>query len=299
VANIYFGDSGDVWKHLAFAQIVATEQPDHVWESHAGSAVYPLSHSPGRDTGVYFFREHVALSSTLQESAYARILRELETGEELPRYPGSPFLALRLLTRGDADFVFCDTDAESLADIERAASGLSIDTARLQLIHGDGVSRLSQMGAVLPTADAASTLVHIDPYDPRPASSAGQNAFDLLVQLGNRGIRCVLWAGYTTVAVHDELLQALHHAVTKAGTSAERLGLWCGDLRLGAALGAGPSANPDVFSSLVISSHVSAQTRAACDALGHELACIYETAWRADDRGEAIAYASFLVTNDP
>jgi hypothetical protein len=32
VANVHFGNIGEVWKHLAFAAIVATEQPRHVWE---------------------------------------------------------------------------------------------------------------------------------------------------------------------------------------------------------------------------------------------------------------------------
>jgi 23S rRNA A2030 N6-methylase RlmJ len=298
VANIYFGDSGDVWKHLAFAQIVATEHPRHVWESHAGSALYPLSHSTARDSGVYFFREHAALSATLQDSTYARILRELETGGEFPCYPGSPFLAMRILTRGPADFVFCDTDAESLADISHAASRLSIDAARFQLIHGDGLSTVSQLGAAWLPAEAASTIVHIDPYDARQVSSTGLNAFDLLCQLGDRGIKGVLWTGYTTLAARDELLQALHLALTKSGTSPERLALWCGDFCLGAALGTGTPANPEVFSSLIIGSHLSDRSRAACDELGHELADCYSAAWRADDHDGETAYTSFLVTSD-
>lgn len=56
VENICFGGSGDVWKHLAFAAIVAIERPRCGWESHAGSALYPLSHSPGRDAGIYAIR---------------------------------------------------------------------------------------------------------------------------------------------------------------------------------------------------------------------------------------------------
>src|SRR5687767_5635463 len=79
MANIYFGDSGDVWKHLALAEIIASDQPHQMWESHAGSALYPLSHSPGRDRGIYYFREHVARSAPLLASTYAQILRELDT----------------------------------------------------------------------------------------------------------------------------------------------------------------------------------------------------------------------------
>jgi 23S rRNA (adenine2030-N6)-methyltransferase len=292
VANVHFGDIGDVWKHLAFAEIVATEQPQHVWECHAGSALYPLSHSPDRDFGVYFFREHASTSATLRGSTYARILRELETGGDLQVYPGSPFLAMQLLKRGSADFVFCDTDASSLADIKDAASRLSIDNARLRLIHGDGLSTVSQLGAELPTAEAASTVVHIDPYQPWRASS-GLNSFDLLCQLADRGIMGMLWTGYHTRSQRDKLFQALQRATAKAGTSAERLALWCGDARLAGKTGGRLSADAGVISSLIIGSHLSARTRDACDELGHELARIYGSARLPDGHDAAMEYTSF------
>jgi 23S rRNA A2030 N6-methylase RlmJ len=187
MANAHFGNIGDVWKHLALAEVVATEQPQHFWESHAGSALYPLSHSTERDFGAYYFREHASTSAILRDSSYARILRERETGGELHVYPGSPYLAMSILARGPANFVFCDKHAKSLANIEDAASRLSIAEARLQLIHGDGLSTVSELGAKLPTAEAASTIVHIDPYHPKRASSPGLNSFDLLCQLGDRG----------------------------------------------------------------------------------------------------------------
>ena len=293
MANVYFGNSGDVWKHLAFAEIVATEQPLHVWESHAGSALYSLSPSPERDFGVYFFHEQAAKTAILRDSAYARILRELEPGGELHDYPGSPFLAMCLLKLGPADFVFCDKDKMSLADIERAASRLSINNARLRLIHGDGLSTVSQLGAELPTAEAASTVVHIDPYQPWRASSLGLNAFDLLCQLGDRGITCMLWTGYNTISQRDKWFQALQRATAKAGTSAEGLALWCGDVCFVGITDGQPSQSSPVISSLIIGSHLSARTRAACDELGHELARIYRFAPLADVRVAAIEYTSF------
>jgi 23S rRNA A2030 N6-methylase RlmJ len=295
VANIYFGDIGDVWKHLAFAQIVETEQPLHVWESHAGSALYPLSHSPGRDFGVYFFHEQAAKTALLRDSAYDRILRELETGEELHDYPGSPFLAMRLLKRGSADFVVCDTDAESLADIKRAALRLSIDDARLQRIDGDGLSTLSQLGAELPPAEAESIFVHIDPYQSLQESLPGLNAFDLLCQLADRGIKCMLWSGYYAPTERDRLFQALQRAMTSTGTSAESLALWCGDVCIVGKTGGHLSANTGVISSLIIGSHLSARTRAACDELGHELARIYDSAQLADGRHVAPEYTSYQM----
>jgi 23S rRNA (adenine2030-N6)-methyltransferase len=293
VANTHFGNVGDVWKHLAYAEIIAIERPQDVWESHAGSALYSLSHSPERDFGVYYFCEHASMSATLANSEYARILRELETGGELHVYPGSPFLAMRLLKWGSTEFVFCDKDKMSLADIKDAASHLSIAEARLRLSHGDGLSPVSQLGAELPTAEAASTVVHIDPYQPWRASSPGLNSFDLLCQLGDRGVTCMLWAGYHTAKDRKGLSQALKRATTNAGTSAERLALWSSDFRLADMTDGRLSANAGVINSLVIGSHLSERSRAACDELGYELARIYGSAQLADGHDAAMEYTSF------
>jgi 23S rRNA A2030 N6-methylase RlmJ len=298
VANIHFGNVGDVWKHLAFAEIVVIEQPQHVWESHAGSALYPLSHSTERDFGVYFFHEQASTSARLANSPYARILRELETGGDLRVYPGSPFLAMRLLMRGPADFVFCDTDAESLADITDAALRLSIDGGRLRIIHGDGLSTVSQLGAELPPVEAESTFVHVDPYNPLQQSPSGLDALDLLCQLGDRGIMCVLWAGYHTLTQRDRLFQALQRSMTRAGTSVERLALWCGDIHLAGTMGGRLPASTGAINSLVIGSHLSERSRAACDELGRELASIYGFGRLANGRDGAMEYTSFLVPDN-
>src|SRR5262245_31516212 len=98
--------------------------------------------------------------------------------------------------------------------------------------------------------------------------------------------------------MRDELLQALHRAVMHSGTSAERIALWCGDFRLGATMGTGPPANPEVLSSLVIGSHLSQRSQAACDALGRELARICGAVGLVNGRGGEISYTSCLVTSE-
>lgn len=298
MANVHFGNSGDVWKHLALAEVLASERPLHVWESHAGSAWYPLSHSPARDRGVYAFRTLAATSAALAHAPYTEILRELEPGHHLARYPGSPYLAMRIRQHPPAHFVFCDTDEESLADIKDVATRLSIDDSRLRLVPDDGLSTLTRLGAAWPAAEAAVTFVHIDPYDPLQESSPGLNALDLLCQLSDRGMRCFLWAGYDNRARRDGLFQALDRAMTKADTSPENLALWCGDMDFAGTMTAGRATNPEVISCLVIGSHLSEQSRAACDERGHELARRWGSTRRADGRDEAITYASFLVTDE-
>ena len=109
VANQHFGNLGDVWKHIILAEAVAREQPSYYWETHAGSASYPLSHSPARDYGVHYLLEHVRQNSRLAHSAYFEELTQLQRDEDSPTYPGSALLAMRLL-RGSAEYLLADLD---------------------------------------------------------------------------------------------------------------------------------------------------------------------------------------------
>ena len=43
MTNPYFGDFGDVWKHLVLAEVLSLERPLAYWETHAGSARYALT----------------------------------------------------------------------------------------------------------------------------------------------------------------------------------------------------------------------------------------------------------------
>jgi 23S rRNA (adenine2030-N6)-methyltransferase len=53
MANIHYGNIGDIWKHLPLAEILAIEAPSAYWESHAGSSHYALTHSPEREYGIF------------------------------------------------------------------------------------------------------------------------------------------------------------------------------------------------------------------------------------------------------
>src|ERR1043166_5977233 len=108
MANPYFGDFGDVWKHLALLEVLAREQPRQYWETHAGSASYPLTRSPERRYGVYHFLEHADRTPALRDSRYRQMLAQLPRAQGVPAvYPGSALQAmLELDTAADA-FLFC------------------------------------------------------------------------------------------------------------------------------------------------------------------------------------------------
>jgi 23S rRNA (adenine2030-N6)-methyltransferase len=84
VANIYFGNVGDVWKHLLLVEVLGIERPARYWESHAGSAFYPLTRSPDRDFGVYTFLDRADSLPALRTSTYRRLLQTMPSDGGYP-----------------------------------------------------------------------------------------------------------------------------------------------------------------------------------------------------------------------
>src|SRR5215470_9755566 len=119
MGNIHFAKIGDVWKHLILAEALDHERPPRYWESNAGSALYPLTHSAERDYGVFRFYDGVRVSHHLQRTCYTGILAGLAfPARDYPAfYPGSPYIAMSVLSR-EAQYLFCDLDPESLRTIE-------------------------------------------------------------------------------------------------------------------------------------------------------------------------------------
>ena len=109
MANPFYGNIGDVWKHLALAAILTAARPRQYWESHAGSAAYPLTHAPHRDLGAFRFLAGAPAAPALRASAYFRVLAA-HAADPAPVYPGSPLLALEVLGGRARRLLFCDLD---------------------------------------------------------------------------------------------------------------------------------------------------------------------------------------------
>jgi 23S rRNA (adenine2030-N6)-methyltransferase len=209
--NHHFGELGDVWKHLPLAEILRVNPPRHYWETHAGSAHYPLTASPARLHGACRFLAHAPGDPELGDCAY---LQALCATPDL--YPGSPMLAIRALGQ-KASYIFCDIDPESVASLRTATAGL---VARV--IERDGVSaiiREVKAARVVP----ADVMVHIDPFEPHERFAAGSmTPIELTAWLADAGYRVFYWYGYDSVEncgwARDEI----------AGL-APNIDLWCGD----------------------------------------------------------------------
>ena len=218
MANRHFAKLADVWKHLPLAEILATEQPDHYCETHAGNASYAMVDDPERCLGVIRFREVAAAHPALANSKYLHWLRKLESLDgTLATYPGSPLLAMYELTNGSA-FMFCDLDPDSVHNLEREAHSLGVTGARC--VAADGMTAVADYVATA----SGSVFVHIDPYDPRAAGPSGLSALDLTRALIRDGVGLMYWYGYNRPSrrawAFDELAD---------GADSEA-GIWCGDV---------------------------------------------------------------------
>lgn len=210
--NHHFGELGDVWKHLPLAEILPLSPPRHYWETHAGSAAYPLTVSPARLHGALRFLEHAPNDPGLKESAYLQALREMPG-----LYPGSPQLAVGALGR-EAGYIFCDIDPESAESLRTAVAGFEAS-----VFEADGVSAIFHQ-AELAHVDPAEVLVLIDPFDPRQRYTPDSSTpLELAAWLADKGYRVIFWYCYDTADwrgwARDEI-----------AALAPGVNLWCGDV---------------------------------------------------------------------
>jgi hypothetical protein len=221
MANHHFAKLADIWKHLPLAEILALEHPGLYWESHGGSADYKIIDDAERRFGVLGLWE-IATSKRLAGSRYLRLLRRLNDGGPLRTYPGSPLIAMAELG-SSATYTFCDLDPTSVASLRARAGRLDLLEA-VTVVPADGLATLHE---ALRSVDAAELLVHIDPFDPWAAGSAGLSALDLAAEIAECGGRLVYWYGYDRPQrrgwARDEI------------QGRTRAHLWCGDVMVIAA----------------------------------------------------------------
>lgn len=159
MANVHYGNIGDIWKHLSLAEILAIEAPSAYWESHAGSSHYALTHTPERDFGIFTFARAASQSQRLNTAVYSQLLRGYERNGQLQLYPGSPLLAMRVLQPHHATFVFCDIDPESLSTISEDRATLDLALDAVHVIQGDGIGSLTHLLASVGSHEMGNTFV--------------------------------------------------------------------------------------------------------------------------------------------
>ena len=289
MANRHYGKIGDIWKHLPLAEILTIERPARYWESHAGSAYYPLTHSAQRDYGIYHFLSEAHESRLLEDSAYYWLTSCLAESSETPIYPGSPGIALATLDAARTQFVFCDTDQDSLTSIRNAAQG-NEPAPRVETVCGDGLVHMRKALKDLSYEEAADTLLFIDPYDLLEPTPDGFTALGLFCEAARRGVKTILWFGYSASTEYNELIEHLDHAfrVYQLDTIAHRL--WMGHVRLESVQEVYSGFNPGVWGCAVLCANLSHESLGACAHLGQALDRIYRSSHMVDNTPGAICF---------
>lgn len=230
--NRYFANLGDVWKHLVLAELLALEPPRHYWETHAGSASYPLTRSPDRDYGIFRFLERAGEVPALSRSRYAaeltRLTAESGDGKAPAKYPGSALLSMRVLGE-DADYLLCDLDPESTASLRAAAAALGLEKQE-RVRDADGMTTVLEEARQF-EEDPSDVVVTIDPFEPFVVEG-GASALEVAATLVEGGFRVLYWYGYDSPEQRAYPMGMLREYARESGES-----VWCGDLMISAATG--------------------------------------------------------------
>jgi len=266
MANQYFGRISELWKHIPLAEALAREDIKVYWDSHAGSALYPLTHSIERDHGIYHLLRSVEKSDVIRGAKYMDVLRGIPNFPHLESCPGGPLVAMSVLGNR-ATYVFCDLDNDSLEDIERMAGALKLQD-KVRTAHADGVATISSESA----ADSSHVLAFIDPFRPFEKSACGVSPSELCFELARSGCKCIFWYGFGSASERESCWS---HFSCPSDKEHPRVQPWIGEIVLETVEKGLPSFDPGVLGCAVVCSNLMETTIAAIVRTGAALAGLY------------------------
>jgi hypothetical protein len=165
VANPYFGNLADVWKHAVLVEVLQREPPGWYAETHAGSGAYAVVRDAEREFGILRFLQVAPRFAVLARSRYRAVAARYVESHSL--YPGSALLAMSVLG-DDGSYLLCDLDRESVSDLRRWSRELGVHDC--EIAEADGMTAVA---ARLDGGSPGPGLVHIDPFNPDTPGPGG------------------------------------------------------------------------------------------------------------------------------
>ncbi|HEY5645737.1 MAG TPA: 23S rRNA (adenine(2030)-N(6))-methyltransferase RlmJ [Pseudomonadales bacterium] len=154
------GNHADVLKHVILVELLTylTRKPKAIWyvDTHAGAGIYPLdagfaTRNREYETGIARLWQTTEAPTVIER--YLELIRPLNAEGSLKRYPGSPWLAAKVLRSQDRLWL------HELHPTDRQALSGCFSDRRVRIHDQDGLTGLR---ALLPPATRRA-LVLIDP----------------------------------------------------------------------------------------------------------------------------------------
>ncbi len=276
MANRHFGRIGDVWKHLPLAEILALERPCRYWETHAGSAFYPLTTSMERNYGVHYFWEHSLAAPELAVCRYRKALAHSAFRSDRPsRYPGSAQIAMEILGQA-AGYLLPDLDPDSVVSLRATAADLQLLDAACP--QADGVTEIRRARSQLDASEVAATFVLVDPFYPFGDTTGSVTPAELFCQLAACGFKAMFWYGFDSLTHRTDLHARIAETLAKHGIYVATSPLWCGEVALTALDRPGFIVQPGTRGCGTLLANLAPSTTQRCVDLGEALAVIYRNA---------------------
>ena len=132
----------------------------------------------------------------------------------------------------------------------------------------------------------------IDPYNPLEPSPNGMTAADLFYYLTWRGVKTVLWYGYDQFEQRETLFAAIRRPFLIGDYDLRDNTLWCGDVHLAEIDQPTFDIRPGTRGAGIVCGNLGKPAHAAADALGRQLAQLYQSATFPDGRSGALVYTA-------
>ncbi len=156
------GNFADVVKHIVLTRILSymtqKDKPLFYLETHSGKGLYDLYNKQSKKTEEFksgielIWREKQKLPAGCKE--YLQCIKNLNQGEGLRYYPGSPAIAINLLRTIDRLY-FCELHPAEFEEL----TTISIGKNKVHFSHTDG---MAQLKALIPPPEKRG-LIFIDP----------------------------------------------------------------------------------------------------------------------------------------
>jgi len=284
VAHPHFGNLGDVWKHLALAEVLAIERSRAYWETHCGAALHPMAPSPERDRGIGHFLAHLEEADSLRESVFAQALEAVRIDGYLELYPGSPALAHAVLGDVEGGYLFCDLDPACIESIRDCSRELSWSSASVRALCADGLETIAEELGMRSARELEETFLLIDPHRALEAGEGGLDSVDLFCLAVERGVRAILWYGFDELPARTELRRVFQARIHGSPMLRGRSSLTVAEVQLLAPPGTPLPPECGLRGCGILCGNLRGSSLAAISDLGQSLVSIYTDTWL--DRGQ-------------